>query len=109
MRFLNRNLLTDVLNPFKKLEDTSKDYIKVLCEDTHGKFINHVKTYRGNKLKTDDKIFSGEVFSGEEGVEIGLADEVGSMVKVLDEKYPGAKLNFPPRDNSFQARIRNLL
>lgn len=59
----------------------------------HEKFINHVKKYRGNKLKKDDKIFTGEIYTGVEAKEVGLIDEVGSMVEVLEKAYPGSKLD----------------
>lgn len=53
------------------------------CTWMHNKFISHVKKYRGGKLKNDDKIFSGEIYNGTEAKELGLVDEVGSMVDVL--------------------------
>ena len=64
-----------------------------MCSSTHQKFISHVKKYRQDKLKIDDKIFSGEVYNGEEAKEIGLIDGVGSMVEVLEQKYPGCKID----------------
>ena len=45
--------------------------------------MDYVKKHRGNKLKDDPSTFSGDVFSGPEGFERGLIDEVGSMVEVL--------------------------
>ena len=80
-----------------------------LLDNSHQKFIDHVKRHRGNRLKVDDKIFSGEVFTGEEVKENGLVDEVGSMVKVLGEKYPGARIDYEREDRSWKSRARNVL
>lgn len=52
-----------------------------------------VKKNRGNKLKDDPSSFSGDVFTGQEAFERGLVDEVGSMVKVLQVRHPGATLD----------------
>lgn len=51
----------------------------------HEKFINHVKKYRGKKVKNDDKVFTGEIYNGEEAKEVGLIDDVGSMIEVLEK------------------------
>lgn len=63
------------------------------CGFIHEKFIEHVKKYRGDKLKKDEKIFSGEIYTGVEAKELGLVDEVSSMVEVLEKLYPGSKLD----------------
>ena len=38
---------------------------------------------RENKIKDDPSTFSGDIFTGQEAVERGLIDEVGTMVEVL--------------------------
>lgn len=63
------------------------------CGWIHEKFIAHVKKYRGDKIKKDDKVFTGEIYSGNEAKELGLVDEVGSMVDVLEKAYPGSKID----------------
>ena len=32
------------------------------------------------------------MYNGEEGKELGLVDGVGSMVEILQEKYPGSRI-----------------
>jgi ClpP class serine protease len=66
--------LHDVLSPFEELNDESHAYLKLLCEQAHGKFVAEVKKQRGNKLKDDPSTFSGEVFTGKEALERGLID-----------------------------------
>ena len=67
-----------------------------------------MKKHRGEKLKIDDKIFSGEVYSGEDGQTMGLVDGLGSMVDILESKYPGSKLDIQEQKsfaNNFLAMI----
>ena len=51
-----------------------------------------VKRQRGNKVKDDPTTFSGNVYTGQEALQRGLVDEVGSMVQVLAARHPGAKI-----------------
>lgn len=55
--------------------------------------MREIKKYRGNKIKDDGSIFSGDIFIGEEAKQRGLVDEVGSLISVLGEKHPEAKLD----------------
>lgn len=55
-----------------------------------------VKRQRGNKVKEDVTTFSGDVFTGQEALQRGLVDEVGSMVQVLATRHPGAKIEVEP-------------
>ena len=77
------NLLHDIFNPFKETDEKAKEYLKKLCEGSHAKFVDYVKKQRGNKIKDDPSTFSGDIFTGQEAVERGLIDEVGTMVEVL--------------------------
>jgi len=43
---------------------------------------------RGSKLSKDEKIFDGTLFTGEESKKLGLVDGVGSMIEILERKYP---------------------
>ena len=52
------------MNNFEDLTEQVRAYLEEVCKYSHGKFINHVKAHRGNKLQIDDKIFSGEIYTG---------------------------------------------
>lgn len=83
----------DVFSPFEDLSPEAEKYLKNLCEGAHSKFVDMVKQNRGNKLKADPSTFTGDVFTGQDALDRGLIDEVGSMVKVLQERHPGASLD----------------
>lgn len=53
-----------------------------------------VKQNRGSKLKNDGEIFSAQIYSGEQALDLGLVDGLGSMARVMRDKYPDAQLTF---------------
>jgi ClpP class serine protease len=57
-------LLQNILSPWQDLNDDDRAYLKSLCDNSHTKFIDYVKKQRGNKLKKDERLFTGEVFNG---------------------------------------------
>jgi protease-4 len=60
-------------------------HVKLLLESIHEEFIDAVKTGRGERLKDDPKLFTGLVWTGEESLPMGLADQVGSSGYVARE------------------------
>jgi protease-4 len=75
-----------ILDPFSPVEDFDKAHAKRLLDELHATFIDAVKTGRGDRLAgADDELFSGLFWSGEEGITLGLADEVGNASYVARE------------------------
>jgi serine protease SohB len=69
--------------------------IKAIQKDIHGHFIALVKQRRGAKLSGTDKVlFSGEFWTAQTAIELGLADSVGDMRQVLRQRY-GDKVRTP--------------
>jgi len=84
-----------MLDPFlpEKAEDVKR--IKAIQDDIHQHFIALVKERRGAKLKgTDKKLFSGEFWTAQMAIELGLADSVGDIRSKLRERY-GEKVRTP--------------
>ena len=73
------------LDPFTPSKPSDVEHVKVLLESIHTQFINSVKTGRGDRLKDDPKLFTGLVWTGEESLSMGLADEIGSSGYVARE------------------------
>jgi len=73
------------LDPFTPSKPSDVEHVKVLLESIHKQFINSVKTGRGDRLKDDPKLFTGLVWTGEESLSMGLADEIGSSGYVARE------------------------
>jgi protease-4 len=73
------------LDPFTPSKPSDVEHVKVLLESIHKQFINSVKTGRGDRLKDDPSLFTGLVWTGEESLSMGLADEIGSSGYVARE------------------------
>lgn len=88
---IERRLLTagehkGILDPFSPLDGFDQAHVKDLLLSLHGTFIDAVKEGRGDKLNgSDDVLFSGLFWNGEAGIELGLADAVGSASYVARE------------------------
>ena len=77
------------LDPFKEENKEDIDRLKNIQEQIHDNFINYVKERRGSKLdqsKIDD-IFSGLFWVGKKAIDLGLADDIGSINEILQKKF----------------------
>jgi len=70
------------LDPFAPLVPSQKDYAEKMLEQVHQQFIKVVRDGRGKRLKDDPDIFSGLVWVGQQSVELGLTDGLGSTDSV---------------------------
>lgn len=66
------------LDPFSPEKAQEVDFWSSVLENTHQQFIEAVKAGRGDRLADNDKLFSGLVWSGEQALELGLVDGLGS-------------------------------
>ena len=73
------------LDPFTPSNPADVAHVKILLESIHEQFISAVKSGRGERLKDNQKLFSGLVWTGEESLPMGLADKVGSSGYVARE------------------------
>jgi serine protease SohB len=69
--------------------------IKAIQKDIHEHFIALVKARRGGKLNGSDKaLFSGEFWTADKAIELGLADRMGDLRSTLRERF-GEKVYTP--------------
>ncbi|MBL3560324.1 S49 family peptidase [Rhodovulum sulfidophilum] len=81
------------LDPFKpeKPEDVAR--LMRLQEPIHAAFKDHVQQRRGARLAADRDLFTGDVWVGQQSVEVGLADGIGHLVPKMKERF-GDKVRF---------------
>ena len=92
------------LDPFKEEKKEDIDRLKSIQEQIHENFIEYVKSRRGSKLLSSKKneIFSGLFWVGKKGVDLGLADGIGSINQIIREKYGNkAKIKIIDQKKSF--------
>jgi len=84
-----------MLDPFlpEKPEDVKR--IKEIQKDIHEHFIALVKERRGSKLNGPEEVlFSGEFWTAQNAINLGLADRIGDLRSTLRERY-GDKVYTP--------------
>ena len=84
-RLLHAGKNKGFLDPFSPLKSDEVDHVETLLTDIHQQFVDVVKKGRGDKLVNDEKIFSGLIWTGEQSVELGLVDALGSPGYVARE------------------------
>lgn len=87
---VERRLLTageskGFLDPFSPLKEKDVTHIHSMLDSIHQQFIATVKAGRGDRLKENPDLFTGLVWTGEQAVEMGLADALGSASYVARE------------------------
>lgn len=84
-----------MLDPFLPEKPDDVKRIKAIQQDIHAHFIALVKARRAEKLHGSDKtLFSGEFWTAEKAIELGLADRIGDLRSTLRERY-GEKVYMP--------------
>lgn len=84
---VERRLLTageskGFLDPFSPQAESHAAHAKVLLADIHAQFVEVVKTGRGDRLKENPEIFSGLMWTGAQSIQLGLADDFGTVDSV---------------------------
>lgn len=72
----------DILSPFKELSEPQRVHVQNMLDEVHQQFIDAVKAGRGERLSKDPAIFSGLFWTGESAIELGIADDFGSLSSV---------------------------
>jgi protease-4 len=102
---VERRLLTageskGFLDPFSPQAETHKAHAQTMLNDIHQQFIDVVKTGRGQRLKESPEMFSGLMWTGLQSVQLGLADEIGSVDSVARDVIKAEKvLDYSLKDN----------
>jgi signal peptide peptidase SppA, 36K type len=111
---IERRLITagkhkGLLDPFSPTNSEDIEYMKQMLEGVHQQFIDVVKQGRGDRLKEHEELFSGLVWNGEQSLELGLVDGLGSSNYVAREVI-GAEdiVDFTPQKD-FLARFSKRL
>lgn len=73
------------LDPFSPQNQQETELWQKVLNTTHNQFIEQVRKGRGDKLKESPEIFSGLVWTGEQALQNGLIDGLGSSSFVARE------------------------
>lgn len=84
---VQRRLLTagtnkGFLDPFSPLNPQQEQIAQKMLDQIHQQFIAVVREGRGKRLKETPETFSGLIWTGDQGIKMGLADDYGSVRSV---------------------------
>jgi protease-4 len=84
---VERRLLTagankGFMDPFTPLSDKQKQHAQEMLNEIHQQFIETVRAGRGKRLQETPETFSGSFWTGARAIDMGLADELGSVDSV---------------------------
>lgn len=74
-----------LLDPFSPVNEKAKAHLQGMIDEIHLQFIDAVKKGRGDRLKEFDDLFTGLIWTGNEALEHGLIDNIGSASYVARE------------------------
>ena len=109
---VERRLLTagankGFLDPFSPQSDTQKQFAQTMLNQIHQQFIAVVKAGRGDRLKTTPETFSGLFWTGQQAVEMGLADKLGNLDYVAREVVKAEDIiDYTRRDNVAERLVK---
>ncbi|WP_411880217.1 S49 family peptidase [Polaromonas sp. YR568] len=102
---VERRLLTagenkGFLDPFSPQSEKQRAFAQAMLDQIHQQFIAVVKAGRGKRLKETPEMFSGLFWSGQQAVELGLADQLGNLDYVAREVVKTDEIiDYTRRDN----------
>jgi protease-4 len=73
------------LDPFSPTKISDVVHVEELLDNIHQQFISAVREGRGDRLKEHAELFTGLIWTGEESLEMGLVDGIGSAGYVARE------------------------
>jgi protease-4 len=87
---VERRLLTagenkGFLDPFSAQTEKQRAFAQAMLNQIHQQFIAVVKAGRGPRLKETPEMFSGLFWTGQQAIELGLADQLGTLEYVARE------------------------
>ncbi|NCN70109.1 MAG: S49 family peptidase [Rhodoferax sp.] len=95
------------LDPFSPQTDTQRAYAQTMLDQIHQQFIAVVKEGRGARLKETPETFSGLFWSGQQAIELGLADQLGSLDFVAREVVKAEEIiDYTRRDNVAERLVK---
>lgn len=76
-----------MMDPFRPEKAEDIERLSALLEDIHSEFKSQVTTRRGDKLTSEQDLFTGEVWLARRAIELGLADGIGHLKPKMREVF----------------------
>ncbi len=109
---IERRLLTSgdnkgMLDPFSPLSPEHKAHAQTMLAQIHQQFIDVVRKNRSDRLKENPDTFSGMVWTGQQAIQMGLADQLGSINSVARDVVKQEKIvDYTKRENVAEKLVK---
>jgi protease-4 len=88
------------LDPFSPQTEKHRVHAQAMLDQIHRQFIDVVKAGRGKRLKDTPELFTGLFWTGQQAVDMGLADQMGNLDYVAREVIKAEELvDYTRREN----------
>jgi protease-4 len=95
------------LDPFSPQTERQRAFAQTMLDQIHKQFIDVVKAGRGNRLKETPETFSGLFWSGQQAIELGLADQLGNLDFVAREIVKAEEIvDYTRRENVAERLVK---
>jgi len=95
------------MDPFSPQTEKQRAFTQSMLDQIHQQFIAVVKTGRGARLKETPETFSGLFWTGQQAIDIGLADQLGNVDFVAREIVKAEDLvDYTRRDNVAERLVK---
>ena len=84
-RLMTAGVNKGFLDPFSPQTKAQRTHAQTLLDQIHAQFIQVVREGRGKRLKETPELFTGLFWSGQQSVDLGLADGLGNLDYVARE------------------------
>jgi protease-4 len=81
------------MDPYGPVVEADKQKMEGMLTEIHTHFIDIVKAGRKDKLKgQEDELFTGDFWTGEQAVKLGLVDEISDLPTTLEKEFGAKKM-----------------
>jgi len=95
------------LDPFSPQTEAQRKHAQSMLNHIHLQFIEVVKKGRGDRLKETPEMFSGLFWTGQQAVELGLADELASLDQVARDVIKAEEIvDYSRHDNVAERLVK---
>jgi len=92
----------DVGSPHRKMTPAEREYLETLIQDMYRQFINDVADGRSMEVDTIERYAKGQVYTGQQAVQAGLVDTLGSMFDA--QRYTKEAAGLPPETEVYEVK-----
>ena len=111
---VERRLLTagenkGIGDPFSPLPPKQRAFIQAMLDQIHQQFIAVVREGRGKRLKETPELFSGLFWNGQQALQLGLIDHLGSLDQVARDVVNAEEvIDYTPKENVAERLAKRL-